>query len=307
MKESEKQLIRELLKNSRTSHEDLGARMGKSRNWVARTIRKLVEKGTIRAFTTVVNPALVYSERNTILLVKTNPREIGVSQALVKMAELESLDGISGEYSLLGLLRFRSPARFNQFLDQIDRIVAKSGAQTYKMVQVLTTYKANGFVLNLKHGESPTLSARDWRLLRTITRWRVTEEDSYPPSQQAIGEAMRPMLTQPAVSRAIRQLEHRGVIIGYSVDICFRHIGLPIKFFLQIRTRPGSITTAAKRISAMKEVWNLHRVGDAYSLYATVRTESVEAYNRFLRELYKHRTIIDTYSQISLEEWQLQY
>ncbi len=305
MKESEKNLLAELLKNSRASHEELGKRIGKSRNWVAHVTKKLVKQGIIRAYTTVVNPALVYSERNTILLVKTNPREISVSQALIQMAELESLDGISGEYSLLGLLRFRSPVRFNQFLDQIDRVVAKSGAQTYKMLQVLSTYKTNGFVLNIKHDGSMTLSSRDWELLKTIARWRAIEEDPYPPSQQTIGDSMKPRLTQPAVSRAIRQLEQMGVIVGYSVDISFRQIGLPIKFFLQIRTKPGSISSAARRISAMSEVWDLHRVGDVYSLYATVRTESVNAYNQFLRDLYKYRAVIDTYSQISLEEWHL--
>lgn len=305
MKDDEKRLLQLLLKNSRMSQERLGQELGKSRNWVSRTIKRLVTRRIIRAYTTIVDPALVYSERNTILLVKTNPRELGVSQALINMSELESLDGISGEYSLLGLLRFQSPAAFNRFLDDIDRVVAKSGARTYKMLQILTTYKSHGFEIVRAQNQVVTLSAKEREILRIITRWNATDNRPYPPSQEMIGQRTNPALTQPAVSRALRQLEKRKVIIGYSIDVDFRRFGTPIKFFVQIKTRPGSIAHAASVLSSMAEVWDLHRVGDIYSLYATIRTESVDAYNKFLRRLYKSTNIIDTYSQISLEEWML--
>lgn len=303
MTESEQSLLRRLLENSRSSHADLGKRIGKSRNWVARTIRKMAQNRVILAYVTVFDPARVYAERNTMLLIKTNPRELDVSQGLLEMAELESLDGISGEHSLLGLFRFRGVGTFEGFLDGVDQVVAKSRAEKYQLVQVLATYKTHGFTLNDRSTRPELVSSKDWELMSTIYRQAPSEENPFPLSQSDIGKRMDPCLSQPAVSKAMKRLENRGAILGYSVDIKFANIGLPIKFFLQIKPTPGTIAQTARKISMMEEVWDLHRTSEDYSLFATVRTSSVEAYNRFLRRLYENGGVLDTQSQISLEEW----
>jgi DNA-binding Lrp family transcriptional regulator len=266
-------------------------------------VKKLVKLGVIRSYTAVLDPSQVYAERNTMLLVKTNPRELGVSQALIGMSELQSLDGISGEHSLLGLFRFRSPTAFERFLDDVDKTMAKSGAQTYNLVQVLATYKTNGFIVRKNDTSSPSLSPKDWELLRVLRRRVPSIERPFAPSQEDIGKAMMPRISQPAVSKAMTRLESRRAIAGYSLDIDYKHVGLPIKFFLQIRPRPGNIASAARRISQMDQVWDLHRVSDDYSLFANVRVESVDSYNTFVRKLYENEEVIDTQSQISLEEW----
>lgn len=303
MTESEQRLLKQLLRNSRASMSSLSEEMNKGRNWTARTIRRMVKSGVIRAYVAVLDPAQVYAERNTILLIKTNPRELGVSEDLLDMPELESLDGISGDHSLSALFRFRSPGAFERFLDDIDKTIAKSGAQTYELVQVLTTYKSRGFAIEKAGPSEQPLSRNDRILLNVLRRCRPSSDRPLPLSQDEIGKAMLPELTQPAVSKAMRRLENRGVVVGYSVDISFKHVGLPIKFFLQIRPRPGTVAESAHRIGKMEEVWDLHRVSQDYSLYATVRTSSVDDYNSFLRRLYKDKDIQDTQSQISLEEW----
>jgi len=251
----------------------------------------------------VFDPAQVYAERNTILLIKTNPRELDVSTGLLDMPELESLDGISGDHSLLGLFRFRGSGSFVQFLDSVDQVVAKSRADKYQLVQVLTTYKTHGFALGSQPVQPKLVSSKDWDLMRTIYRQAPSEDAPFPLSQSEIGDRMDPCLSQPAVSKATRRLEDRGAIVGYSADIRFADIGLPIKFFLQIKPNPGTIAQTARMVSRMAEVWDLHRTSEDYSLFATVRTDSVDGYNQFLRRLYMNEDITDTQSQISLEEW----
>ena len=301
--DSEQRLLKALLENSRSSLAILGESVGKSRNWVARTIRKLVRNRVLLAYVTVFNPAQVYAERNTMLLIKTNPRELDVSQGLLEMAELESLNGITGEHSLLGLFRFRGSGTFEQFLDEVDQVVAKSKADKYQLVQVLTTYKTHGFTLENPPLKPQLVSSKDWELMRTIYRQAPTEDNPFPLPQNEIGKRMEPCLSQPAVSKAMRRLEARGAIVGYSVDINFSNLGYPIKFFLQIKPKPGTIAQTARTVCTMEEVWDLHRTSEDYSLFATVRTDSVDGYNRFLRRLYANEDILDTQSQISLEEW----
>lgn len=301
--ESEQKLLWELMRNSRSSPSTLSEKIGKSRNWVARSIKKLVSNRIILAYVTVFDPAQVYAERNTILLIKTNPRELDVSTGLLDMPELESLDGISGDHSLLGLFRFRGSGSFVQFLDSVDQVVARSRADKYQLVQVLTTYKTHGFALDSQPVQPKLVSSKDWDLMRTIYRQAPSEEAPFPLSQSEIGDRMESCLSQPAVSKATRRLEDRGAIVGYSADIRFADIGLPIKFFLQIKPNPGTIAQTARMVSRMAEVWDLHRTSEDYSLFATVRTDSVDGYNQFLRRLYMNEDITDTQSQISLEEW----
>ncbi len=303
--EKQLELLKLLLSNSRLSVSTLAERIGKGRNWVTNNVKRLVEKRVIRSYVTILDPAQVYAERNTITLINTNPRETGVSEALLKMDALESLDGISGEHSLLGLFRFRDASKFEEFLDNIDKVVAGSGSQNYNLVQVLSTYKTHGFSLERATRLSTTIASSDWELMKVLTRFSPTDYHYLPLTQLEIGKKMRPTLSQPAVSKAMRRLEERGAIVGYSIELEFNKIGLPIKFFLEIKPQPGSIADTAKRISHMKEVWALHRVGEDFSLFATVRTKSVDAYNSFLRALYANEDILDTRSQISLEEWLL--
>ncbi len=301
----EMELLRLFLRNSRTDIGQLAHTLGRNRNWVARTVRRLAAEGIIRAYLTVINPSTVYVERSTILLIKTNPRELQVSKALLGMSELESMDGVAGEHSLLALFRFRGAGEFESFLDRVDRVMAKTGAQNYDLIQVLTTYKTHGFILPKHKTEGLTVSEKDWGLIRVIARQRASDSAPLPMTQREIGIRMHPPLSQPAVSKAMKRLEKRGVIIGYSADVDFAAIRLPIKFFLQIKPRPGRIARTAEYISRMEEVWDLHRVGEDFNLFATVRTNGVAAYNLFLRKLYECHDVLDTRSRISLEEWQL--
>jgi DNA-binding Lrp family transcriptional regulator len=139
--------------------------------------------------------------------------------------------------------------------------------------------------------------------MRVIYRQSPSDEFPMPQSQEEVGRRMDPQLSQPAVSRIMKRLQDRSTIVGYTVDISFRHVGLPVKFFLQIKILPGTIAETARYVSRMDEVWDLHRTSEDFSLFATVRTENVDHYNRFLKNLYNNESVLDTQSQISLEEW----
>jgi DNA-binding Lrp family transcriptional regulator len=303
LKPVEQKLLRLLLRDSSRTTSELGDELGKGRNWIARSIKKLVKQRILRAYVTIFDPAKVYAESSTILLLKSNPREQEISRLLLQMPELESLDGISGEHSLLGLFRFRQAGAFSDFLDRIDTIVAKSKAKTYNLVQVLSTYKTHGFKLNTDDMPTTPLTAKEWDLLNVIHRQRPTERHPSSLSQREIGQKMSSKISQPSVSKTISDLIDKGVIIGQSIDLDFSYVGEPIKFFLQIKPLPGRIGETAEYVSNKKKVWDLHRTGEEYCLFATVRTASVNEYNSFLRALYENEDILDTKSQISLEEW----
>lgn len=303
LSETEKMLLEVLVQNSQYTPSVIGQVLGKSRNWVSRTIRGLVKNGVIRSYTTIVDPSQVKAARDTILFMKSNPREQDVSERVLQFDELESLDGIAGEFSLVGFFRFDSPGTFEDLLDRVDNVVASSGAGKYNLVQILTTYKKNRFKIALRESTESYLSPKELAILRIMHRQKSTDEKPFPLSQEAIGNLMKPVMRQPAVSKAIEKLLIKRAIVGHSIDIDFSYIGLPVKFFVRVKVSPGTASETAQKLTDMDEVWNLYRTSEDYTLFAIVRTESIESFNKFLRKLYKNENVLDTQSYISLEEW----
>jgi DNA-binding Lrp family transcriptional regulator len=303
LSDSERFVLEALVQNSRYSPGYIGKMMGKSRNWVSRTIKGLVKSGAIRGYTTVVNPNLVQGARGTILFMKSNPREQSVSDKLLEMNELEALDGVSGEFSLLGSFRFDSHGDFEKLLDSVDHVVASSGAGKYQLVQVLNAYKKHGFRIIQPSSRSSPLTRKELDLLRIMYRYKPSSENPFPLTQERIGKMMTPQMSQSAVSKTIDRLTIKRVIVGYSIDIDFDLIGLPVKFFMRIKVAPGTAGELSKKLLDEEHVWDLYRTSEDYSLFASIRTNTVHEYNRFIRKLYENDFVIDTQSYISLEEW----
>ncbi|MGY5873304.1 MAG: Lrp/AsnC family transcriptional regulator [Candidatus Thorarchaeota archaeon] len=303
LSDSERGLLEALVQNSRDTPASIGLQLGKGRNWVSRTIKSLVKKGVIRSYTTIIDPAQVKTSRDTILFMKSNPREQDVSSRLLQMEELASLDGIAGDFSLIGFFRFDSQGAFEDLLDRVDNVVASSGTGKYNLVQVLTTYKKNRFKIVPGEPSETHLSSKEVALLRIIRNQKPTGENPFPLTQDTIGKLMSPPMSQPAVSKAIEKLLAKGTIAGYSIGIDFKFIGLPVKFFIRMKVLPGTAAETAQKLADMDEVWDLYRTSEDFTLFATIRTESIDAINRFLRKLYENECILDTQSYISLEEW----
>jgi len=303
LSEDERQLVEALVQNSRYTPAILGQLIGKSRNWVSRAVKGLVKSGVIRGYTTIIDPAQVPSARGTILFMKSNPRERNVSESLMQLEELESLDGIAGDFSLIGHFRYDNQGALEDLLDQIDAVAASSRTSKFNVVQVLTTYKKNRFRIIPTESSHAPLSKKELDLLRIIYRQKPTLENPYPLTQDKIGELMNPPLSQPAVSRTIDKLNMRRAIVGYSIDLDYGLIGLPVKFFIRIKVAPGTAGEVAHKLAEHEEVWDLHRTSEDFSLLATVRSSSIDSYNEFLKKMYENEAILDTQSYVSLEEW----
>ncbi len=301
--EPEQSLLKSIIRNSRQPVSVYSSLVGKSRNWVSKTIRGFAKYGVIRSYITVVDPAKVSSERSTLLFIKSNPREHEVSLDLLQMPGLESLDGITGDYSLLAHFRNLPSVGFEDFLDTIDNVIAKTSEGKYKMAQVLTTYKSHSIKMKKTETDDKPLSKRDLELLSVISKQHPSVDHPLPLSQEEIGNEMKSRVSQSAVSKAMQRLEIRGVIAGYSAAIDYTLIGLPLKFFLQIRVKPGTVAETAHRIAEMNEVWDLSRTSEDFSLFTTVRAPNVDSYNHFVRSLYEDENILDTQTHLSMEEW----
>lgn len=92
-------------------------------------------------------------------------------------------------------------------------------------------------------------------------------------------------LSQPAVAERIRKLEERGVITGYAARVDAAKLGKDITAFIGVSIEhPKYFEGFAKKVLAMPEVLEAHRVAGQDSYILKVRTSNTKTLDTLLVE-----------------------
>ncbi len=123
-------------------------------------------------------------------------------------------------------------------------------------------------------------------------------------------------LSQPAVAERIRKLEERGVILGYTARVDASQLGKDITAFIGVNIEhPKYFEGFAKKVMALPEVLEAHRVAGQDSYILKVRTANTKTLDQLLVETLRtisgvtrtHTTIVltsikeETHVQVSAE------
>jgi Lrp/AsnC family leucine-responsive transcriptional regulator len=123
-------------------------KLGLSRQTYQNKLDLLREKKIIANFTININPDIQPNNLKYVMIeIKTNPKEPKLVKELLKIPQLRMLDGIIGEFSLFGLLIFRSPEEYYHTLNRIDNIMAESHFKKYQIIETIKVFKKNGISL----------------------------------------------------------------------------------------------------------------------------------------------------------------
>lgn len=124
-------------------------------------------------------------------------------------------------------------------------------------------------------------------------------------------------LSQPAVAERIRKLEERGVITSYTARVDAAKLGKDITAFIGVSIEhPKYFDGFARKVLAMPEVLEAHRVAGQDSYILKVRTSNTKTLDTLLVETLRtisgvtrtHTTIVlssikeETYVHVSPEE-----
>lgn len=110
-------------------------------------------------------------------------------------------------------------------------------------------------------------------------------------------------LSQPAVAERIRKLEERGVITGYTARVDAGKLGKDITAFIGVNIEhPKYFEGFAKKVMALPEVLEAHRVAGQDSYILKVRTANTKSLDQLLVETLRtisgvtrtHTTIVLT-------------
>ncbi len=120
------------------------------------------------------------------------------------------------------------------------------------------------------------MDAIDLRILEILQRdARVTQQDI----------ARRVRLSQPSVADRIRKLEARGVILGYCARVDPAHLGKDITAFIGVGiSHPKYFEQFGKKVMALPDILECHRVAGSDSYMLKIRTENTKSLDRLLVE-----------------------
>jgi len=298
-------LLEMLQKNNKISLTSVGETLGLSRFAVKARIEKLFRNRIILGSTIIVDPSLVGLRRTVFFELKTNPHEPWLAELLGEMRSCDILDGITGEYSLLGRFRIISDEHFGQVLKRIDEAMSRSFFKKYHVVNAIHTFKETGVAFQRK-ARTSNLDKVDLEILKILLNQTQYAETPRPLSTTQISRLLRTReikISQPAVFKRLMRLESRGVILRYTVIVDPVKLGIRTKLIVRIKVHPASYDTVARNFLApMNEITDLYRTGEDYGLLAIAMVKDVLQYNSLLLRLYASKDIIDTNTVLVLEE-----
>lgn len=116
----DRKLVAILSEDGRISLKDLAQRINLSSPSVSERLRRLEEKGVIRAFTIDVDPVALGYQLQAIVRIRPLPGKLHIVQRLIEeIPEFSECDKVTGDDCFIGRLHLRSIEQLDQILDRI--------------------------------------------------------------------------------------------------------------------------------------------------------------------------------------------
>ena len=116
----DRKLLDILVKDSRTSLKELAQQVGLSSPSVSERLRRLEERGVIRAFTVEIDPEALGFPLQAIVRVRPLPGKLHIVQQLIEeIPEFGECDKVTGDVCFVARLYVRSMGELDKLLDRI--------------------------------------------------------------------------------------------------------------------------------------------------------------------------------------------
>jgi len=124
--------------DGRASHSAMAEAVGLSQPSVHERVKKLEQRGIIKGYTALLDPAALDLSVLAFISVRYNTKAEAVAKAVVRMSEVLEVHHIAGEDCLLVKVRCRAPQDLERVL---DRIWDSGPVASTKTTIVLSSYK----------------------------------------------------------------------------------------------------------------------------------------------------------------------
>ena len=132
-------ILRELQQDARVSFKTIAQKVGVSEATIFVRVKKMQERGVIRGFTALVNPAAVGKPLTAIVLLRANPKAYsGTLDALRKIHEISEIYDVTGQYYSILKIHASGTEELGKIMDEVGTIDGIAGTET---IIVLRTVK----------------------------------------------------------------------------------------------------------------------------------------------------------------------
>ncbi|MCA0278010.1 MAG: Lrp/AsnC family transcriptional regulator [Proteobacteria bacterium] len=116
----DRRIVETLVEDARISLKDLAQRVGLSSPSVSERLKRLEERGVIRAFTIEVDPAALGYTLQAIVRIRPLPGKLHMVQDLIQqIAQFSECDKVTGDDCFVARLHIRSIDELDKILDRI--------------------------------------------------------------------------------------------------------------------------------------------------------------------------------------------
>lgn len=116
----DRRIVEILVEDARISLKDLAQRVGLSSPSVSERLKRLEERGVIRAFTIEVDPAALGYTLQAIVRIRPLPGKLHMVQDLIQqIAQFSECDKVTGDDCFVARLHIRSIDELDKILDRI--------------------------------------------------------------------------------------------------------------------------------------------------------------------------------------------
>jgi Lrp/AsnC family transcriptional regulator of lysine biosynthesis len=121
MDDKDKQILKILKKNGRTSYGSIGETVHLSEGAIRKRIKALIDAGVIRKFTVKIGVA---EGAEAITLLATNPAcpTQEVSERIRKIPNVETIYEVTGEYDIIAVISGMNVVEVNECIEKIRRV-----------------------------------------------------------------------------------------------------------------------------------------------------------------------------------------
>lgn len=292
-------LLEALYKNSRENATKLADILPFSRQTISKLRRRLWNERIIHQPTILVNPHAL-NLQISFLEVKTNPGEPEILKSFSDIPEIESIDGIIGDYALILKIVVATKHRFAEILSEIDQIIShKSQFQSYRIIDTIDIFKLGGFILENKHPEE--VKATTWNLLQVLKK--NNDPKRWPEDGLTTADHESLFHDSRNLSREVNRLKKEKIIQRFTITLNYPQSELHTKFYLRLKPKIiGDYSTLALRLTRNPNIVELYRTGEESGLLAIVRTDGLQDYKNFVHGLYEDYAIENTHTTVVLDE-----
>lgn len=138
------------------------------------------------------------------------------------------------------------------------------------------------------------LDAHSMRILRELYK---NSKITYKELAEKVG------ITTTACYRRVRELEDRGIIKAYTIEVDAKKLGFPIKVLIEVKTRTGVSTEIVKVLGTHPNILKIYGVTGEQDAVIEAYFQSIEEMDSFLKECRETCSDIkDTITHIILNE-----